>query len=86
VDQNAWDAVEFGSFTDQLVMFQKCPLPPVVRNKPGETQAEFGLMQPGAFGPEAIAAMSEALDAALKALQDTGQSDVVREIITGKTW
>ena len=45
------------------------------------------LMQPGAFGPEAIAAMGDALDAALKELQDTGQSDVqsdvVRETIAG---
>jgi hypothetical protein len=43
------------------------------------------LMQPGAFGPEAIAAMGDALDAAIKELQDTGrsdvQSDVVREAI-----
>ena len=42
------------------------------------------LMQPGAFGPEAIAAMGDALDAALKEIQDTGadvQSDVVREAI-----
>ena len=46
------------------------------------------LMQPGAFGPEAIAAMGDAFDAALKELQDTGksdvQSDVVREIIAGR--
>ena len=46
------------------------------------------LMQPGAFGPQAIAAMGDALDAALKELQDTGksdvQSDVVREIIAGR--
>jgi len=46
------------------------------------------LMQPGAFGPEAIAVMGDALDAALKELQDTGksdvQSDVVREIIAGR--
>ena len=46
------------------------------------------LMQPGAFGPEAIAAMGDALDAALKELQDAGQSDVqsdvLREIITGR--
>jgi len=42
------------------------------------------LMQPGAFGPEAIAAMGDALDAALKELQDTGQSDVVRETIAGR--
>ncbi len=46
------------------------------------------LMQPGAFGPEAIAAMGDALDAALKELQDMGQSDVqsdvVRETIAGR--
>ena len=30
------------------------------------------LMQPGAFGPEAIAVMGDALDAALKELQDIG--------------
>jgi len=38
-------------------------------------------MQPGAFDPEAIAAMSEAFEVALKEIQDTGQPDVVREII-----
>jgi hypothetical protein len=46
------------------------------------------LMQPGAFGPEAIAAMGDALDAALKELQNIGQSDVqsavVRETIAGR--
>jgi hypothetical protein len=46
------------------------------------------LMQPGAFGPEAIAAMGDALDAALKELQNAGQSDVRsdvgREIIAGR--
>ena len=42
------------------------------------------LMQPGAFGPEAIAAMGDALEAALKELQDTGPSDVVRDIIAGR--
>jgi len=30
------------------------------------------LTQPGAFGPEAIAAMGDALDAALKERQDIG--------------
>jgi hypothetical protein len=39
------------------------------------------LMQPGAFGPEAIAAMGDALDAALKELQDIGQSDVQSEAV-----
>jgi hypothetical protein len=33
------------------------------------------------FGPEAIAEMSEILDAAFEKLQDTGQPDVVRERI-----
>jgi len=46
------------------------------------------LIQPGAFGPEAIAAMANALDAALKELQDMGRSDVqsnvVRETIAGR--
>ena len=36
-------------------------------------------MQPGAFEPEAIAVMSEAFEAALKELEDTG--DVMREVI-----
>jgi hypothetical protein len=39
------------------------------------------LMQPGAFGPEAIAAMGDALEAALKELQDIGQSDVQSEAV-----
>jgi hypothetical protein len=39
-------------------------------------------VKPGAFfGPEAIAVMSEALEAACKALDDTGQPQIVREII-----
>ena len=46
------------------------------------------LMQPGAFGPEAIAVMGDALDDALKELQYIGQSDVqseaVRETIAGR--
>ena len=40
------------------------------------------LIQPGAFEPEAIAVMSEAFEAAIKELQDTG--DVMREIIAGR--
>jgi hypothetical protein len=40
-------------------------------------------LQPGAFEPEAIAAMSEALEAALKKLQDTGQM-VVPEVIASR--
>ena len=42
------------------------------------------LMQPGAFGPEAIVAMSEALEAACKELGDTSQPDVVREVMAGR--
>jgi hypothetical protein len=33
----------------------------------------------GAFSPEAIAKMSEVLDAAFEKLRDTGEPDVVRE-------
>ena len=40
-------------------------------------------LQPGAFEPEAIAAMSEALEATLKELQDTGQA-VAPEVIAGR--
>jgi hypothetical protein len=36
---------------------------------------------PGAFGPETLAAMSEAFEAALKALQDTCRPNVVREVV-----
>jgi hypothetical protein len=42
------------------------------------------LMQPGAFDPEAIAAMSEALQAAYTELGDIGQSDSTRETIAGR--
>jgi hypothetical protein len=35
----------------------------------------------GVFGPEALAAMGEAFDTALKALDDTGQPRMVREVI-----
>jgi hypothetical protein len=46
------------------------------------------LMQPGAFGPEAIAVMGDALDAALEELQEIRQSDVqsdvLRETIAGR--
>jgi hypothetical protein len=38
---------------------------------------------PGAFGPDALAVMSEAFEAALKELQDTGQP-AVREIVAGR--
>jgi hypothetical protein len=33
------------------------------------------------FDPEALAAMGEAFDAACKALEDTGQPQIVREVI-----
>jgi hypothetical protein len=39
------------------------------------------IIEPGGFEPETIAAMSEALEAAFKELQDTGEPDVVRERI-----
>ncbi len=35
----------------------------------------------GVFGPEAIAEMTEALEAAFEELQDTGEPEVVREVI-----
>ena len=40
--------------------------------------------QPGAFDPEAIAAMSEAFEAAVQQLQDNGQTEVAREVIAGR--
>jgi hypothetical protein len=36
---------------------------------------------PGVFEPEAVAAMSEAFEAAFEVLQDAGQPEVMREII-----
>jgi len=36
---------------------------------------------PGAFGPEALAVMGEAFESALKALQDAGRPNAVREAI-----
>jgi hypothetical protein len=38
----------------------------------------------GAFGPEAIAGMVEAMDAAYKQLRGTGEPDVVRERIANR--
>jgi hypothetical protein len=38
-------------------------------------------VEPGGFDPEAIATMCEALEAALKELQGTGELEVVRERI-----
>jgi len=40
--------------------------------------------QPGAFGPEAVGAMSEAYEAALKELQDASPASAVREAIAGR--
>jgi hypothetical protein len=42
------------------------------------------LIAPGVFGPEAIAAISEAYKASLKELHDTGQPQNVREIIAAR--
>ena len=41
-------------------------------------------IEPGVFEPEAIEAMSEALEAAIRELQDTGQPEVAAEIIAGR--
>ncbi len=41
-------------------------------------------IQPGAFEPEAIAAMSEAFVAACEKLDDSGQPEVAREVIAGR--
>jgi hypothetical protein len=41
-------------------------------------------MQPGAFEPEAIAAMSEAFDAACKELDESGEPRVAREVIAAR--
>ena len=38
----------------------------------------------GAFEPEALAAMSEAFEAACEVLHDTSQPDDVREVIAGR--
>jgi hypothetical protein len=37
---------------------------------------------PGAFGPETLAAMGKAFEAALKALQDGSRPSVVREVLS----
>jgi hypothetical protein len=41
-------------------------------------------VEPGAFDPAAIAAMSEVLETAFKKLGDVDQPEVVREIIAGR--
>jgi hypothetical protein len=38
----------------------------------------------GAFGPDAIAAMTEAFDAACERLRDIDQPEVKREVIAGR--
>jgi hypothetical protein len=40
--------------------------------------------EPGVFGPEGIAVISKAYAVALKELRDTGQPQIVREIIAGR--
>ena len=45
------------------------------------TMSIDSFVQPGAFGPETIAAMSEALEAACEELGDTGRPEAVREIV-----
>jgi hypothetical protein len=42
------------------------------------------LTQPGAFDPEAIAAMTEAFDAACEKQSDMDQPEVAREVIAGR--
>jgi hypothetical protein len=41
-------------------------------------------MQPGAFDPEVIAAMTEAFDAVCEKLADIDQPEVAREVIAGR--
>ena len=41
----------------------------------------YCFVKPGVFDPEALATMDEAFDAACKALDDTGQPQIVREVI-----
>ncbi len=41
-------------------------------------------LKPGAFEPEAIAAMSEAFEAACNELNEAGQPKVAREVIAGR--
>jgi hypothetical protein len=43
--------------------------------------ATHSFMVPGAFEPEAVTAMSEAFEAVCEVLQDTGEHEVMREII-----
>jgi len=41
----------------------------------------YSFVKPGVFDPKALATMDEAFDAACKALDDTGQPQIVREVI-----
>jgi hypothetical protein len=41
----------------------------------------FSSTEPDTFGPETTSAMSEAYEAALEELRDTGQPQIVRDII-----
>ena len=41
-------------------------------------------ISPGVFGPEAIAGMSEAYEAACNELNEAGQPKVAREVIAGR--
>jgi len=41
-------------------------------------------VKPEVFDPEALAPMDEAFDAACKALDDTGQPQIVREVIAAR--
>ena len=43
--------------------------------------SNHSFVSPGVFDPEALAAIDEAFDAACKALHDTGQPEIVLEII-----
>jgi hypothetical protein len=46
--------------------------------------AVHSFLQPGAFEPEEIAAMSEAFEAACNELDELGQPKVAREVIAGR--
>ena len=55
----------------------------------GQPAPEWGMsivpyIKDGVFEPQAIAIMSEAFDAACKELHDTGQPEIVREVIAGR--
>jgi hypothetical protein len=41
-------------------------------------------IQSGVFEPEAVAAMSEAFEAACKELEDTGQPEIARDVVAGR--